>query len=481
MVTIDMINQRHNYASSAEEEAIGHVYLPTAMLTQGARLMAAGVDVKFHDENIEKADLTGEHVAIGLLGHPYIPDAIRKQKEVKDEYPDANVYLGGQVISQLPKNQFHRLFGEDALNGNDSEVLEVLVDDPFAIVGQSVLDAPEETSLIPAYEALGDEVLKQYLTQENEDGELVGREFSFYVSQGCTKGCSFCTADRNRPGQPTVGEKYRNQDIMKHELEYLIQKQKSFGVDELNIYMSNLDVFQTPDELHTFAKNVIDLREKYEGFEINLRGLACVDSFLSLRDERTEVLDDLVKAGFHTVGYGVDGMTPAVWKKIGKAQNKSAEQCLEAIRPSAEDFGLVPESLMVFGHNEADSEDSLRLAYEFCLAMQENYGAISRPHVTKDFAPGNSGWTGGKDEALYASRVEMMLENPELFQCLDFLALPTELTHADPDLRKNATKYFLKICEIEGSTSIPIEPVLPGMTAEEIAGVRKRNEGRFDR
>ena len=72
MVTIDMINQRHNYASSAEEEAIGHVYLQTAMLTQGARLMAAGVDVKFHDENIEKADLTGEHVAIGLLGHPYI-------------------------------------------------------------------------------------------------------------------------------------------------------------------------------------------------------------------------------------------------------------------------------------------------------------------------------------------------------------------------------------------------------------------------
>ena len=183
MVTADFINQLHNYAKCIGE---GHIYLPTAMLAQGARLMAAGVNVQFHDENIKKAELHGEHVAIGLLGHPYIPDAIKRQKEVLEEYPDAKVYLGGQVIGQLPEDQFHRLFGEDALNGNDSTVLEDLVDGgPLHILGQSKLQTPEETSLIPAYEVLGDDMLEQYLTQENEDGELVGREFSFYVSQGC--------------------------------------------------------------------------------------------------------------------------------------------------------------------------------------------------------------------------------------------------------------------------------------------------------
>ncbi len=412
----------------------------------------------------------------------------------------------------MPEDQFHELFGDDALNGNRSDVLEQLVDDPFSIMDQSKLPAPEEVSLIPAYEQLDKQgYLEKYLTQVNEKGEKVGREFSFYVSQGCAKACSFCTADRNRPGQPNVGEKYRDQGIMKDELEYLINKQRDFGVNELNIYMSNLDVFQTPDELHTFAKNVIDLKEKYEGFKINLRGLACVESYVNLWEKEDqdifllqgvkpkkvekrildqvpylktrvpEVLQDLVKAGFHTVGYGVDGMTAALWNKIGKGHNKDEKYCLSTIITTSKVLGVTPESLMVFGHNKADSGKTLKLAYKFCKDMYKKYGAIPRPHVTKDFAPGNAGWTGGLDAQLYESQVEEMLENPELFQCLDFLALPTVLTHPRKRLRESATKYFKMICGIKGSTSIPIEPVLPGMNADEIAGVRKRNEGRFDR
>ena len=71
--TIDIIQPRHNYAAPASVEKHGHIYLPTSALTAGAVLMNSGIDVIFHDENIESAKITSRYVGINLLGAPYIP------------------------------------------------------------------------------------------------------------------------------------------------------------------------------------------------------------------------------------------------------------------------------------------------------------------------------------------------------------------------------------------------------------------------
>ena len=44
---IDLVQPRHNYAP---KEGVGHIYMPTSLLTVGARLLNAGAEVTFHDE-----------------------------------------------------------------------------------------------------------------------------------------------------------------------------------------------------------------------------------------------------------------------------------------------------------------------------------------------------------------------------------------------------------------------------------------------
>ena len=64
MLKIDLIQPRHNYAPPY---GLGHVYMPTSLLTIAARLLHAGVDVTIHDENIEPAKITSNYIGINLL------------------------------------------------------------------------------------------------------------------------------------------------------------------------------------------------------------------------------------------------------------------------------------------------------------------------------------------------------------------------------------------------------------------------------
>ena len=120
-----------------------------------------------------------------------------------------------------------------------------------------------------------------------------------------------------------------------------------------------------------------------------------------------------MKAGFNTVGFGIDGMTPQVWKSVGKGHN-TEDKCLEAIRSAREDFGITPEVLMVFGHVGADTEETLKLAYEFTIDMVHRYRAIPRPHVSKAFIPGNNGWRHPN----YSAAVEELLKHLIYFSLL---------------------------------------------------------------
>ena len=75
VMKLALIQPRHNYAPS---EGLGHVYMPTSLLTVGARLLSAGVEVEFHDENIRPKDVSANYVGFNLLGAPYIPEVIKR-------------------------------------------------------------------------------------------------------------------------------------------------------------------------------------------------------------------------------------------------------------------------------------------------------------------------------------------------------------------------------------------------------------------
>jgi hypothetical protein len=463
MVEIDLIQPRHNYAPS---EGQGHVYLPTSLLTVGSRLLNSGVEVIFHDENITPAEISTNYIGFNLLGAPYIPEVIRRQEEIRKESGDKTFLVGGQVISGLNIDQLKRLFGSSTHNGNNDPTLSSVLG-----IDEKSLTAPERTSLIPAYKGLDDETMKEYLS----------REFSLYVSQGCKFACDFCAAARTYKDPVTrkltkVTEAYRDPVIIQEDLVYLVKKAKSFRLGGLQIYMSNLDVFQTPSQLLRFANVVKGVRQDNPDFDISLHALATVDSYLRTRDASPRSIEALVEAGFNTVGFGVDGMTPEVWNAVKKGHN-SEDKCLEAIRSAKEDFGITPEILMVFGYDGVDTERTLKLAYDFTLDMVTRFGAVPRPHVAKSFIPGNDGWKSQD----HVPQVEALMQHPESFQSLDFTALPSPLTHPNDKLRKVATDYFLRICGIPGNTTLHVKPITPYMSSEQVEEVKKFNQGRYDR
>ena len=460
---IDLVQPRHNYAP---KEGVGHIYMPTSLLTVGARLLNAGVDVTFHDENTKPLEVSSDYVGFNLLGAPYIPEVIKLQERIKKEQGEKTFLVGGQVVSGLSQNQLERLFGSSTHNGNDDSTLAKVLS-----VDEKALVSPEKTSLIPAYERLDDEAMKEYLS----------REFSLYVSQGCKFSCDFCAAVRTYrdpvTGQTTkVKESYRDPSIIQADLAYLVGKAKSFGLDQLQLYMSNLDVFQTPTQLLSFAYAVQEVQQENSDFKIALRGLATVDSFLRARENMPKSIEELVNAGFNTVGFGVDGWTKEVWTAVKKGHN-TEEKCLDAIRSTREDFGMTPEILMVFGHPTADTEESLGAAYQVTRMVVGAYGAVPRPHVSKDFIPGNNGWRSPE----HSSAVESLLEHPEAFQSLDFTALPSPLTHPNGRIRELATKYFLEMCKLPRNTTKYVKPITPGLSPLELEAIKEFNEGRFDR
>lgn len=460
---IDLIQPRHNYAAA---EGLGHVYMPTALLTVAARLIDAGIDVRIHDENINPRNINSRYVGISLLGSPYIPEVIRLQEQILEETGEEITFLlGGQrVVSGLTEQQFRRLFGGSSIDGNKDENLARVLG-----INPARLKSAEQISLVPAYRTIQDSVMKEYLS----------REFGMYVSQGCKFDCDFCGAVRTIR-DPVTGElkkaieTYRNSDAIRLDLEFLVDKSKSFGLSSLSIYVSNLDVFQTPKSLEEFAGTLTDIKRKNTGFDIKLRGLSTVDSYLATRKHKPRTIEKLVEAGFNTVGFGVDGW--GIWKKVHKAIN-TEEKCLDAIISAREDFGLTPEVLMVFGHAGVDTEESLRGAYEITLYLVDKYGAIPRPHVAKSFIPGNKGWS----EPENAESIEKLIQHPESFQALDFTALASKLTHPDDKMRELANEYFLKMCAIHGNTTQYVLPITPEITTEQKEKVKKFNQGRFDR
>lgn len=465
MKTVDLLQPRHVFAPP-EPEGDGHIYLPVSLLTAGARLMQAGLDFKLHDANIHPPQIDTPNIGINLVGSPYIPPAIKWINQLRVDFGhNVRVVLGGQVINGLSESQFTRLFGERVTNGNDDGKLK----EAFGIWSKA-LPAVEKTSLIPALEKISDEDMQKYLT----------REFCFYLSQGCKYACSFCAAKRTNKDPYTgqikaVKEEYREMEVIDSEMRYLAERAQKLGINKFTIYLSNLDTFQTSEKLSEFAKIIKVIKRDFPGFTFEMRGLSTTQAFMDAYRNSPEVIAEMVEAGLNNIGFGVDGISPEVWKSVKKGHN-SVNEAIESVRITREVFHITPEILMVMGH-AADTEQSIRDGVDFLKHMSDLFGAIPRPYVAKEIVPGNNGWTdeGNND------RIEALIKHPESFGLLDYCTMPTPLTHPSAKIRAWVEKYFPESLKIPGCTTHLIYPISHELDEATNDRHRQLNVGKFDR
>jgi hypothetical protein len=64
--------------------------------------------------------------------------------------------------------------------------------------------------------------------------------------------------------------------------------------------------------------------------------------------------------------------------------------------------------------------------------------------VAKAFIPGSDGRTN----PAYQDEIKLLIENPHLFQSLDFTALASKLTHPDEKFRNLVNHYYLEMCKL---------------------------------
>lgn len=457
-----LVQPRHIYAPPATKERYGHIYMPSSLLTIGAILRQIGIETSFVDENLADCEYTDNIVGINLLGAPYISSAIAIEKRlIRTHGTRYCLLLGGQVVSGLTEKDFANLFTERTFNGNLNRTIKRV----FSISGMEI-PRKEDVSLIEMYNQIGDETLKIYLRTE----------FSFYLSQGCKFSCSFCAANRTLtfPKKKVVKEEYRNLGVALSDFQFLMEKAEKFGINRLDIYLSNLDLFQSPLQLAKFSEGINELRKRYIQLSIRLRGLSTSRSFLKTHFSYPHVINQMVSAGLHQIGFGIDGATPLVYKQTRKPQ--TVEESLQSIRICREVYKITPEILMVFGHNNLEDDKALFLALSFCEDMQRKYGAVPRPHVAKDIIPGNDGWNDPRNRGV----LQALYESPVLFQNLDFTCIPSPTTHPNQEFRELVTKYYKKVCSLPGSLTQYVLPESPSMPSEELTRVRCHNLRRYD-
>lgn len=107
--------------------------------------------------------------------------------------------------------------------------------------------------------------------------------------------------------------------------------------------------------------------------------------------------------------------------------------------------------------------------------MQEKYGALPRPHVSKTVIPGARAWKEHHNQDI----VEKFLQEPDLFQALDYTALASEVTHRNKRLRRATNIWYQKICALDPEATqytIPNTPHYQKMAERRGTTVQKMNE-----
>jgi hypothetical protein len=394
------------------------IYLPTDLHVVSARLSSAGVNTDVLDLNLHKlppeSTLSAyDFIGVGVFGSPYVPVARSFLDQVRPVR--CPKLVGGIIAEKLTSNQFERLFPGSVQVANDYDLANA------AGVSFASLASPFEVSIADQISKVDPIDLRDYLT----------REFGFFISQGCKFVCDFCAAQKKQP------ERYRTVEAISNDICGISNHAKRLGISKLRLYLSSLDLFQSPTSLsevfEAFARNSKDTGIKYE-----LRGLCRVDTFLRAMERMPHLRQLAIAAGLSTIGFGVDGSSEEIWRSQhkGKVGLSQADQALAICR----EIGITPELLMVMGFDQ-DTPTTLAKNYLYTISRSITHGSVSRPYLAKPFVPGNAGWSDPK----YAATIELLLENPDLFTNLDFATLGSSLTHPDPIKRATSNLAYLAI------------------------------------
>jgi hypothetical protein len=312
-----------------------------------------------------------------------------------ENYPHAQVVLGGQVIRGLHPDEFRRIFGR--------RVVQVASDEDAEMVfGQlpPIFSVPHR----PVWERMGDARLRQYLS----------REFALVLSQGCVFGCNFCAARK--------GEREEHRDLVhfRTDMEFLRDKARAFGLTGLECYASALDFFQNPQ---TVAEYMRVLAEVFagSGVQFRMRALSCMNTFLKASRVLPDFAELVRNSGLWCVGFGVDGPDESVWRQQNKVQNHTNDvaDCLNL----CESMGVRAEVLMIMGYPSNGVRDLWLTVRNSFRYSRQWPNVVLRPYLAKVLLPGNLGWETRPAE------VEKLIRNPEQFFNLDLCALGSPTTH----------------------------------------------------
>jgi hypothetical protein len=398
-------------------------YLPGGLANLLSRLLAAGVDGSLTDLNF--ASFTDETVGVRLsacqaigfsvLGAPYIPAVIGYIRQLRELGYLQPILVGGEGISRVAQADFQAWFGDLP------DVRQIRHDlDLQQSLGIRLGSLPAEsvTSMVPALELLTLEERTRYFT-----GELC-----LQLSRGCAFSCSFCGADRGKK------ETYRTLDTLEREVDFICSHLQAISHPRLEVYVSNLDAFQTPELLEQ-SLAVIWQSASRHGITTAIRGLATSKCTFRAVENDPGLLGRLYGYGLRTVAFGADGASEATWKAQNKRHNVMNEllRSILAVRKA----GIGVEILMVIGFPGEKLKDML-LNFWFSIG-QAFGGAVVRPYLAKEYIP-TGNWKDD-DPLVLAFR-----KDPNLLICLDFAALGSRWTHPDPLQRwlSNAT-YLLII------------------------------------
>lgn len=462
--------QPSHIAAPLDQKQRGHIYLPNALLIQQSRVMAAGGQAELQDANFEPLQLEHSVVGVNAVGSCYIPSVMEiRNQMVQALGSESKLIVGGQVITALSNsddNKFRRIFKDHhVFPGDDSNLKRLLGLDLRA------MPAPESTSLIPALQCMPDAQFAEYFRHE----------FCLYLSQGCKEPCSFCAAKHTIVDAQTgkvvkkVKEQYRDLNVIEDELQYMVTRALPFGITCFDIYLSNLDLFQTPDTLLKFARVVQQVRSRNPGFTIKMRGLSTVQSFMKTYRGHKDVIREMVDAGLWSIGFGVDG-SPQIWNSIRKGFNDQGDIGL-ALQIVYDEFSIIPEMFMLFGHYK-DTPDTIRASVSFCSTMIDKFPRMRiRPYVAK-CVPGSEEF----NKIQHREYVEQLVGHPWQFKDTAYETLATALTHPDPDIRQKINEAYIAVATMAASTTHFLYPTeAPELDEHTRANNRILNVGKYDR
>ncbi len=438
--SIALFQTRYPYGKS-------QYYLPSSLINLGSRLMRLGITVSLTDLNIDRLDSDvverrlqeAEVIGFTVVGPPYIQGVIETIHWLRLHGWHQPVVIGGPG-SWIKAIDFKGWFGHltNVHQADTNERTEQILG-----IAPGRLVSEYQTSATPMLRTLGHDSLKRYLT----------REISLFTSQGCGFNCGYCAAKKDQP------EVYRELAAVEDELRFICTFLRSIGHRHLHLYLSNLDLFQTPASLEAIHQ-LIDRVSRSYGIRAHTRGLATV-SFTAAACRKDPGLATRLRAlGLEIVAFGVDGASVKTWHRQGKRHNSFEK--IEASIAAMKLARIKVELLMVIGFDD-DTEESYPANFSYSL-RQAWRGMVIRPYLGKSRTPSGD-WP--EDNPM----VEEFRRNVSLLQRVDYAMIASPETHPDPEIRRKANLVYLGLIAILAPLGrCPTRPLFP---------VPKRGLGRW--